>query len=62
MPLVDRGVVLDSRIGALPGGFGDLIPQVAGLDRAVNLAIGAADEIPIGVILDRLDEVVGDTD
>ncbi len=33
VPAVDRGVVLDARIGAAPGGVGDLVHQVAGVQR-----------------------------
>src|SRR6202012_1628637 len=33
VPAVDRGVVLDARVGAAPGGVGDLVPTVAGGPR-----------------------------
>ncbi len=59
MPLVDGGVVLHARIGAGPGGFADLLPQVAGLQRLVDLAVGAPVQLPVGIVGDRLDEVVG---
>ena len=51
VPLVDGGVVLHARIGALPGGVGDLLPEIAGLDRLGDLAVGAADQIPVAVVL-----------
>ena len=32
VPLVDGAVELEAGVGALPGGAGDLVPEVAGLD------------------------------
>jgi hypothetical protein len=52
VPLVDRRVELQSGIGACPCGLGDGPPQVAGLDRLADLAGGALDEIPVGVVDD----------
>ena len=62
VPAVDRRVVLDARIGALPGGVGDLIHQLAGLDGLDRLAVDAADQVPVLVVLDGLHELVGDPD
>ena len=50
VPLVDGGVELHARIGAGPGGVGDLVPQVAGLDGLGDLAVGAADQVPVAVV------------
>ena len=55
------GVVLQARIGAAPRGRADLIPQVAGLDGLVDLAIRTPDEIPVLVILHGSEEVIGET-
>ncbi|CCC97391.1 protein of unknown function [Azospirillum baldaniorum] len=60
VPVVDRGVELHARIGTGPGGVADLVPQVAGADRAMDRAVGAADQLPLVVVQDGLDEVVGD--
>ena len=62
MPLINNGVVLHARVGTLPGGFGDLLPQVAGLDGLMNLTIGAADQVPIAIGQDLFKEIVGQTD
>ena len=60
VPVVDGRVVLDAGIGARPGGVGDLVPQVARLDGADDPAVGAPAQLPVFVVLDGLDEVVGD--
>src|SRR6185312_10179005 len=60
VPLVDSGVELHAGIGAQPGGLADLLPEVARLQRLVHLAVGAADQVPVAVLLHCLDEVVGD--
>ena len=61
VPVVDRVVILDARIGAGPCGVADVFPQIARLDRLGDRAIGAADQFPIGVILDSLEERIGHT-
>ena len=61
VPVVHGGVVLQAGIGAGPGGVTDLLPQIARLDRLGDLArLGAPGEVPLGVGLDRLEELVGD--
>ena len=60
VPPVDRGVELQTGIGALPGGLGDLAPQVAGADRLDDLTRGDAGEAPVGIVDDRLHELIGD--
>jgi hypothetical protein len=62
VPCVDRVVVLDPRIGAGPCGVADLLPQVAGLDRAGYGAVAPVDQLPVAVRLDGLEEGVGDAD
>ena len=62
VPAVDRSVVLHSWIAALPGGFGDLVHEVAGavfLDGQ-SAFDGAGGEGAI--ILNGLHELVGDAD
>src|SRR3546814_4970535 len=59
MPVVDGGVVLHARIGAGPGGVRYLVPQLAGADRLGDLAVDAADQVPLAVGLDRPQELVG---
>ena len=41
VPVIDRGVELDARIGAGPCGVGDLLPQLARLHRLGDLAAPA---------------------
>src|SRR5690606_16573395 len=60
VPLVDRVVVLHARVGAPPGGERNLFPQIAGLNRLGDLAIGAIGELPVAVLFDGLEEAVGD--
>ena len=60
VPVVDRRVVLQAGIGGGPGGVADLLPQVARLQRLVDLAVEAARQLPVAVGLDRVQEVVGD--
>ena len=62
VPLVDGVVVLHAGIGAAPGGEGDLVPQIAGLDGLGDFAVGAAGEVPVAVFFDGLEEAVGDAD
>ena len=62
VPLVDRGVVLHARVGAGPGGEGDLLPQVARRNGLVDLAVGAPGQVPVAVGQHRLDEAVGHPD
>ncbi len=60
VPVVDRRMILQPRIGRSPGGIADLLPQIAGLQRLVQLAVGAADQVPVAVGIDGAQEVVGD--
>ena len=49
VPAVDGGVVLHAGIAALPGGFGDLVQQVAGLVGLDDVAVldGAGGEVGV---------------
>ena len=60
MPVVDGGVILDARIGGLPGRLADFLPQGPGRDGLGDLAIGAADQVPFPVRLHGAQELVGD--
>ena len=60
VPVVDGGVELHARIGALPGGLGDLAHEVTGPDRLDDLAGDDGPEVPVGVVDDGLHELVGD--
>ena len=59
VPRVDRGVVLDAGVGAAPCREDDLVPEVAGLDGLRGTTVGPADERPVGVRVDRVEERVG---
>ena len=62
MPFVDRGVVLDARIGAGPGRVGDLVPQFGGIDGFGDLAVGTADQVPVLALGNSFQEVIADPD
>ena len=61
VPVVDRGVILQARIGRSPGGVADLLPQSARIERVRDLAVLAVGKVPLAVGLNRLEEMVGDT-
>ena len=62
VPAVDGGVELHAGVAALPGGFGDLVHEVAGAVLLDGLALldGAGGEGAVG--LDGAHELVGDAD
>src|SRR4029077_1373860 len=60
VPAVDRGVVLDARIGAAPGRVGDLVHHVASGQGFGDRAVAARGQLPILAGDDRLHELVGD--
>src|SRR5206468_12558113 len=60
VPAVDRVVVLHARVGASPRGVGDLIPQLAGLQRLAHLSVGPPGQLPVAVVFDGFEEAVGD--
>ncbi len=62
VPAVDDRVVLDARVGAAPGGVGDLVHQLARVERLHRLAGAARGQLPVLAGLDRLHELVGDPD
>ena len=62
VPVIDSGVELDPGIGAHPCRPGDGFPQLPGLHGFADLAVGAPFQGPIGVIPDRLHEIIGNAD
>src|SRR5690606_18913513 len=62
VPLIDGGVVVHAGIGRGPRGIADRLPQVAGLDGLDYAAVLAGGEVPLAIILDGVQEVVGDAD
>ncbi len=60
VPLVDRGVVLDAGIGRRPGGIADLFPKIAGLEGFHHLAGLTSRQVPVAVVLDGAQEIIGD--
>ena len=61
VPVVNGGVELQAGIGAGPGGVADLLPQIARLHGLGDLALlGAPEQIPVAIGLDRFEEFVGD--
>ena len=62
VPGVDRIVVLDARVGTGPSGVAYLLPQITSFDRFGDFAVLAADQFPVGVVFDGLEEGVGHTD
>ncbi len=58
VPVVHGGVEVQARIGRGPGGVADLLPEVARLERLHHLAGDAGGEVPVAVLLHRLQEVV----
>ena len=61
VPVVDRRLVLQARIAAVPRPFGDLAHQLAGrITRPFTLGIGHPVRRPVLIILDRLHEPVAD--
>ena len=59
VPRVDRAVVLHAWVGAAPGGEVDFFPEFGGLEALGDLAVGATDELPFAVGIDRVEERVG---
>ena len=62
VPVVHRRVEVQAGIGRGPGGVADLLPEVAGLQRLDDLAGGAAGQVPVVVVLDGAQEIVGQRD
>src|SRR4029453_15078667 len=57
VPVVDRGVVLDARVGALPGGLGDLAEQGLRVDRVDDRAVDAGPQPELRAVLHRAHEL-----
>ena len=62
VPVVDRVVVLQARVGALPRGLAILREQLAGVDRLDDLAGLAGAQPERRAVLDRAHELVADAD
>ena len=62
VPVVDRGVELQARVGAAPGRVGDLVPQLARTQGPADLAVDPSGQIPGPVLLDRVQEAIGQAD
>ena len=58
VPIIHRRVEMQARISRRPRGVTDLLPQIARLQGLVDLAIGALDQVPVGVAFDRTKELV----
>ena len=61
VPIIDGGVELDARISRSPGSMANLVPQLTGFQGFENLAIGAANEVPITVLFNGSEEFIGHT-
>ena len=59
VPAVDGGVVLQARVGALPGRVGDLAEQVAGGHGPDDRAVRARRQLPVAPVDHGLHELVG---
>ncbi len=59
MPLLNRVVELQAGIGALPGGNGNLLPEIARFDALYHVARRARGQNPVVVAIDRVEEAVG---
>src|SRR3984893_1084715 len=60
VPLVDRRVELQPRIGRGPGGVADAVPQLTRRQCLGDPAVGAANQVPRTISADAFEEVVGD--
>src|SRR5713101_8975662 len=58
VPVVHGGVEMQAGIGGGPGGLADLFPELARLQRLGDLLVGAVDQIPVAVGLDRAQKIV----
>ncbi len=58
VPLIDGAVELQAGVGGSPGCRADFLPQLAGGNILAHLAVSAADQLPVGVLLDGVEEAV----
>ena len=58
VPVVDRVVVLDTRVGALPRRFGNLAEQILRVDSVEHLVCDPRPKPEGGVLLDRAHELI----
>ena len=62
VPVVDRAVVLDAWVGALPCGLGHAPQQLPRVDALDHLAGAAGQQVELLAFLDGVHELVGDAD
>ncbi|MCY1511070.1 hypothetical protein D9M68_454640 [compost metagenome] len=62
VPVVHRRVEVQARIGGRPGGVGDRLPEVTGLQRLHHAAVLAGGQLPVAIGFDGAQEVVLDRD
>src|SRR3984885_9917146 len=60
VPVVDRAVVLNARVGAVPGSLRHLPEQLLRLDGLHHLAAAAGGKAERAAVLDRTHELVAD--
>ena len=60
VPFVERRVVLDARIGALPRCEADLLPKICSGNGLVDSAVGTPDQIPRLACVEACEKLVGD--
>ena len=58
VPVVHGGVEVQAGIGGRPGGVANFFPQLARLQCLGHLAVGAADQFPVGVGFHRAQKIV----
>ena len=61
MPTIDRGIELETRVGAFPRSFCYLTPHVTGFHRLDDLTCHHSYEAPVGIVNNCLHEFVGNT-
>ena len=62
VPVVDGAVVLDAGVGAVPGSLRHAAHQLARVDPLDHLAGAPGQQVELLAFLDRVHELVGDTD
>ena len=59
VPLVNRGVVLQTRVRTVPSRLANISPKLLSSNGPHRLAVGSRHQIPISIILDRIKELIG---
>ena len=60
VPVVDGGVILNARIGRLPGGIADLLPQILGFQGLGDRTVLAGSQVPVAICFDSAKEIIAD--